>query len=174
VAKREDKEQKYGNYTESLQKAKVAVVAEYRGLSVAQLSALRADLFKQDACFTVVKNTLMKRAIKGTDGAALEPLFEGPMAVLFGFGDEVPPVKTLKDFLNKSKIGEIKGGYIGSQLLSKQEALALADLPSLDELRAKLLGVINSPLVGIVGAISSQQRGLVNVLDQYSKTLETA
>lgn len=167
-----DKEKKLQQYQTDLENAKVAVVAEYRGLDVAQLSELRSALFKQNAKFTVVKNTLMKRAIKGTDGEALEDLFQGPMAVLFGFADEVPPTKTLKEFLQKAKIGEIKGGLIGSQKLSQQEVLRMAELPSLDELRAKLLGVINSPLSGLVMSLAGPQRGLVNVLDQYAKQKE--
>lgn len=164
-----DKEKKFDQYKKDLEKAKVAVVADYRGLTVEQLTLLRRDLFKQNAKFSIVKNTLIKRAIKGTDGEALEEFFQGPMAVLFGFEDEVPPTKTLKDFLQKAKIGEIKGGMIGKQKLSRAEVLELADLPSLNELRAKLLGAINSPLAGLVGCISSPQRGLVNALDQYSK-----
>ena len=66
-----DKERKYAQYKEDLEKAKVAVVAEYRGLTVEQLSGLRRDLYKQDAKFSIVKNTIIKRAIKGTDGEAL-------------------------------------------------------------------------------------------------------
>ncbi len=172
MARLADKEKKLAQYNEDLANAKVAVVAEYRGLSVEQLTNLRRDLFKQKAKFSIVKNTLMKRAIKGKEMESLDDLFQGPMAVLFGFEDEVPPTKTLKEFLQKAKIGEIKGGYVGGQKLSKAEVLQLADLPSLDELRAKLLGAINSPLAGLVGAISSQQRGLVNVLDQYAKLKE--
>ncbi len=167
-----DKEKKLAQYKQDLEKAKVAIVAEYRGLTVEQLSKLRSDLFKQDAKFSVVKNTLIKRAIKGTDGEALEDYFQGPMAVLFGFSDEVPPTKTLKEFLQKSKIGEIKGGIMGGQRLSQKEVLELAELPSLDELRGKLLGAINSPLAGLVMSLAGPQRALVNVLDQYAKTKE--
>ncbi len=167
-----DKEKKLKQYQTDLEQAKVTVVAEYRGLTVAQLSALRSDLFKQDAKFSIVKNTLIKRAIKGTDGEALEDLFQGPMAVLFGFGDEITPTKTLKEFLQKNKIGEIKGGALAGQRLSKREVLDLAELPPLDELRAKLVGVIHSPMANLVTAVSGPQRGLVNVLDQYAKVKE--
>jgi large subunit ribosomal protein L10 len=172
VARLVDKEKKLNQYKEDLQSAKVAIVADYRGLTVAQLSELRNNLFKQNAKFSIVKNTLIKRAVKGTDGEALEEFFQGPMAVLFGFEDEVAPTKTLKEFIQKAKIGEIKGGYIAGQKLSKEDVLSMAELPPLNELRAKLLGAINSPLVGLVGAINSQQRSLVNVLDQLAKHKE--
>ncbi len=172
MARLVDKERKLEQYKNDLSAAKIEIVAEYRGLSVEQLSTLRRDLFKQDAKFTIVKNTIAKRAIKGTDGEALEDLFQGPVGVLFGFSDEVPPAKTLKEFFQKAKIGEIKGGLLGSQKLSRQEVLELADLPSLDELRAKLLGAINSPLSGLVMSLAGPQRALVNVLDQYAKQKE--
>ena len=69
---------------------------------------------------------------------------------MLGYSDEVLPTKTLKDYLQKAKLGEIKGGFIGQQVLSQQDVLTLAELPPLDELRGKLLGVINSPLAGLV------------------------
>ncbi len=166
-----DKEKKLAQYQEDLEKAKVAIVAEYRGLTVEQLSVLRSDLFKQSAKFSVVKNTLMKRAIKGTDGESLEEFFQGPMAVLFGFADEVPPTKTLKEFLQKSKLGEIKGGVLGNQKLSQKEVLEMAELPSLDELRGKLLSAINSPLAGLVQSLVGPQQALVRILNQYAETL---
>lgn len=169
MARLVDKEKKLEQYKEDLQNAKVAIIADYRGLTVEQFSDLRSNLFKQNAKFSVVKNTLMKRAIKGRKEEALEAFFKGPMAVLFGFQDEILPTKTLKEFLQKAKIGEIKGGFLSGQQLSKQEVLELADLPPLNELRAKLLGAINSPLSGLVMAVSGPQRALVNVLDQYAK-----
>lgn len=172
MARLVDKERKLKQYKEDIENAKVAVVAEYRGLNVAQLTDLRRQLYKQDAKFTIIKNTIFKRAIKGTDGEALEDYFQGPMAVLFGFADEIAPTKTLKEFLQKAKIGEIKGGYMAGQKLSQREVLDLADMPPLETLRAKLLGAINSPLAGLVMAIGGPQQALVNVLDQYAKLKE--
>lgn len=172
MVRQEDKDKKLAQYKADLAEAKVAVVADYRGLTVEQLSQLRADLYKQNAKFSVVKNTLMKIAIKGTDGESLDDCFQGPMAVMFGFDDEVSPTKTLKTFLQKAKIGEIKAGVLGKQRLSQQEVLDMADLPPIEELRGKLLGAINSPLSGLVASLAGPQRGLVNVLDQYAKMKE--
>ncbi len=172
MARLVDKERKFAQYKEDLQNAKVAVIADYRGLTVSQLSQLRGTLFPQKAKFSIVKNTIIKRALKETDTTAMEEFFQGPMAVMFGFEDEIQPTKTLKEFLQKAKIGEIKGGYMAGSKLSRQEVMDLAEMPPLEELRGKLVGAINSPLAGIVAAISSQQRGLVNVLDQYAKQKE--
>ncbi len=163
------KEKRVAGYQKDFEKATVAVVADYRGLTVEQVSQLRRELFQMNAKFMVVKNTLMKRALKGTDGEAMLDLFQGPMALLLGFEDEVAPTKALKTFLQKAKIGEIKGGYLGQQSLSRQEVLDLADLPSFNELRAKLLGAINSPCSGLVMSLAGPQRALVTVLDQYAK-----
>ena len=151
----------------------IAVVADYRGLSVAEMTELRRELFKQDAQFTVAKNSLTKHAIKGTELSALNDVLKGPTALLIGRADQVAPVKTLTTFLTKNKkANEIRGGYLDGKLLSRAEVEQLAKLPPIEELRGKLVGAINSPLAGIVAAISSPQRGLVNVLDQYAKRLQ--
>lgn len=167
-----DKQKKFDQYLEDWQNSKVAVFAEYRGLSVAQLTDLRGQLFKQDAKFTVVKNTIFLRALKQLGEDKINHQFTGPIAVLMGFSDEVPPVKTLKGFLAKAKIGEIKGGYLEGAALTANEVKDLAELPPIDELRGKLVGAINSPLAGLVGALNSPARSLVYVLDQVAKQKE--
>jgi large subunit ribosomal protein L10 len=156
-----------------LDKATIAIVADYRGLTVAELTELRRELFKQDAQFTVAKNTLTKHALKGTGMSVLNDALKGPTALLIGRADQVAPVKTLTTFLTKNKKpNEIRGGYLDGKLLSRAEVEQLAKLPPIEELRGKLVGAINSPLSGTVAALSSPQRGLVNVLDQYAKKLQ--
>lgn len=153
--------------------ATVAVVADYRGLSVAELTELRNTLYKEKAQFTVAKNTLARRAVKGTDLEVLEQYFEGPTALLLGRADQIVPVKAFKDFLKKNKKeNEVRGGYLDGQVLSAEEVDALAKLPPLNELRAKLLGCIAGPQRSLVSALGSQQRSLANVLDQYAKQKE--
>lgn len=156
-----------------LDQATVAVVADYRGLTVADLTLLRRELYKEKALFMVGKNTLTKHALKGTQQAILGEFLKGPTALLLGRADQVTPVKILTEFLKKNKKeNEIRGGYLDGKLLSAAEVDQLSKLPSIDELRGKLVGAINSPLSGIVAAISSPQRGLVNVLEQYTKQLQ--
>lgn len=156
-----------------LDQATIAVVADYRGLTVAELTELRRELYKQQAKFTVAKNTLTKHAISQSDKKVLGDVLKGPTAILIGRADQVAPVKTLTTFFTKNKKeNEIRGGYLDGKLLSRAEVEQLAKLPPIEELRGQLVGAINSPLTGIVNAISSPQRGLVNVLDQYSKRLQ--
>jgi large subunit ribosomal protein L10 len=156
---------------EQLADAAVAYVVDYRGLSVAEITAIRRDFYKNaDAKLTVMKNTLLKRAIADTEMAELEQFLSGPTALAIGKSDQVAPLKILKKFFkdNKKK-NEIRGAVMDGNAMAVAEVNAMADLPSLDELRGKLVGGIASPLNGIVAAISSPQRGLVNVLDQYAK-----
>jgi large subunit ribosomal protein L10 len=173
VGKLAQKKETADKLKQELDKATVAVVADYRGLTVAELTQLRRELYQLDASFTVAKNTLARHAIQGTQKEVLDPCLKGPTALLIGRGDQVAPVKTLVKFLSTNKKpNEIRGGFLDGKLLSRAEVDQLAKLPPIEELRGKLVGAINSPLSGIVSAISSPQRGLVNVLDQYAKRLQ--
>lgn len=165
-----DKNREIDQLKAALNKMTVAVVTDYRGLSVAELTELRAELYKHKAVFSVSKNTLTRRAVAETNNIGLEAYLKGPTALLLGTDDQVQPVKVLKEFLKKNKKeNEIRGGFMEGKPLTAREVDELAQLPSLDELRGKLLGCIASPANSLVAAISSPQRGLVNVLDQYAK-----
>jgi large subunit ribosomal protein L10 len=175
VGKLAQKKETTAKIEAALKKATITVVADYRGLTVAELGELRRELLKDKAQLTVAKNTLTKHAISGTDMQVLGDALKGPTALLIGQGDQVAPLKTLTTFLSKNKKpNEIRGGYLDGKLLSRAEVEQLAKLPPLEELRGKLVGAINSPLAGTVAALSSPQRGLVNVLDQYAKRLQAA
>ncbi len=153
-----------------LDKATITAVVDYRGLSVADLTALRVELLKEEARLTVSKNTLIKRAVAGTDKSDMSELLAGPTALLLGEADQVTPVKILTKFLKENKKkNEIRGGIMDGNFLNAEEMDALSKLPSLDELRGKLVGGLASPLNGIVAALSGPQRGLVNVLDQFAQ-----
>ncbi|MCA9788607.1 MAG: 50S ribosomal protein L10 [Cyanobacteria bacterium HKST-UBA06] len=165
----QQKKDKYESYVASLKDAKAGVVFDYQGLTVAQFNDLRSQLFAQGARISVVKNTVFKRALAEAQRQELEQLFSGPKAVLFAFEDEVTPVKALKEFLQKAKLGKLNGGYVDKQFLDEAAVKQFSELPSLEELRGKLLGAINSPLSGIVMAINSPARGLVTCLDQIAE-----
>ena len=157
---------------EKIDKAQVAVVSEYTGLSVEEITNLRRDLQKEGGDYMVTKNTLAKIAIKGTPYEVLAETLKGPIAIAFGFTDQVAPAKVLSKFIKDTKKGEIIAAAMDGQLMSAEEAKALANLPSREELYAKMLGCINSPASGIANSVnavmSSLVRAVAAVRDQKS------
>ncbi|RAI15530.1 MAG: 50S ribosomal protein L10 [Candidatus Melainabacteria bacterium] len=166
------KDKKIESLKEKLSKAKVAVVTEYKGLTVEEITKLRRTLQKEEGDYTVTKNTLAKIAIKGTEYEVLADVFKGPTAIALGFKDEVSPAKVLEKFIKDTKKGEIIAAALDGKLLSKEETKALAKLPSREELYAKMLGCINSPASGIAnatnGVLTQLVRTMAAVRDQKS------
>jgi large subunit ribosomal protein L10 len=156
---------------DALNASNIAVLVEYRGMTVQMLSGVRRTLRQDNATLNVVKNKLAKIAVKNAGAPdAFASQFQGPLAVLFGNGDQVSPVKQLaKSYKDLKKELVFAGGLLDGQVLTPAEVESLVDMPSLLELQAKLLGGIASPVNGIVAAISGPQRALVNVLDQFAK-----
>lgn len=156
--------------TEKVGKAKSMVFADYQGMTMSQLSALRNDLAELSAEFTVTKNNLVKIALKEnslnlTDDAVLE----GPVATLFAYGDEIAPIKVLTKAIKDNNIGKTKAGFLSGEFLTDAKVKQLAQLPSKDELRAKVVGALGSPLYEIVGVLQANLRNLVYALDQIRK-----
>lgn len=168
------KNEKIQEINESISKAKVAIVTDFRGLSVAEITDLRRQLQKEGSDYTVVKNTLIKRAIKDTPYEGLEGFLEGPSAVAFGFNDEVSPAKVLTQYIKKAKKTELKlkGGALSGKVLSLNEVQQLSELPSKEELYAKMLGSINSPAHGMVNVINGVPRALVIAMEEVRKQKE--
>lgn len=150
---------------EKLQKAKVAIVTEYRGLSVEEIMKLRRELQKEDGDYMVTKNTLAKIAVKGTEFEVLADVFKGPIALAFGFKDQVSPAKVMTNFIKNAKKGEIVAAALDGKLFSAEEAKALANMPSREELYAKMLGCINSPASGIANSTNAVLTSLVRAMD---------
>ena len=163
------KQEKIEAMKENFAKAKVAVVTEYRGLSVEEITKLRRALQKENSDYMVTKNTLAKVAAKGTQFEVLEEVLKGPVAIAFGYADEVAPAKVLKKFIKEAKKGQVIAAALDGKLLNAKETEVLADLPSKEELYAKMLGCINSPATGIVGAVNAVMSGLVRAMDQVAK-----
>lgn len=153
-----------------VEKAQVAILTEYKGYSVEEITKLRRALQKDGGDYMVTKNTLAKIAIKGTEYEVLSELLKGPVAIAFGFDDQVSPAKAVSKFIKESKKGVILGGALDGKLLSAKEAEDLAKLPSKEELYAKILGSINSPASGIalsINAVMAQlTRAMAAVRDQ--------
>ena len=149
---------------EKIDKAQVAIVTEYKGLSVEEITNLRRALQKDGGDYMVTKNTLAKLAIKGTPYEVLTETLKGPIALAFGFNDQVAPAKALSKFIKDVKKGEIIAAAMDGRLMTASEAKALANLPSKEEIYAKMLGCINSPASGIVGGINGVMSALVRAV----------
>ena len=166
------KQDKVSLIKEKVDKAQVAIVTEYKGYSVEEITNLRRALQKEDGDYMVTKNTLAKLAVKDTPYEVLTETFKGPIAIAFGFGDQVAPAKALSNFIKDTKKGEIIAAAMDGKLLSASEAKALATIPSKEEIYAKMLGCINSPASGIVGSVNavmaSLTRAVAAVRDQKS------
>jgi len=158
------KEDKIKAIKEKLQKAQVAIVTEYKGFSVDDIMNLRRKLQKDGGDYMVTKNTLAKIAVKDTQYEVLAETFKGPIALAFGFQDQVSPAKTLAAFIKESKKGEVIAAALDGKLLSAADAKALANLPSREELYAKMLGCINSPASGIANATNGVITQLVRAM----------
>lgn len=168
------KENKIESIKEKISKAKVAIVTEYRGFSVEEITNLRRALQKEEGDYTVTKNTLAKIAVKGTDYEVLTDSFKGPIALALGFNDQVAPAKVLTKFIADAKKGEIIAAAMDGKLLSAAEAKALATLPSRDEIYAKMLGCVNSPASGIANSMNAVITQLVRTLDAVKEKLPAA
>ncbi len=159
------KDNKIESIKEKISKAKVAIVTEYRGLSVEEITNLRRNLQKEDGDYTVTKNTLAKIAVKGTEYEVLVDALKGPVALAFGYKDQVSPAKTLAKFIKDTKKGEIIAAALDGKLLTAAEAKSLATMPSREELYAKMLGCINSPASGIANSTNAILTQLVRAMD---------
>ena len=158
------KSEKIDEIKSKIEKAQVAVITDYKGLSVEEITNLRRAIQQDGGDYMVTKNTLAKIAIKGTPYEVLADKLTGPVALAFGFKDPVTPAKAVKTFIDKVKKGEILGAVLDGKLLSVEETKELAALPSKEELIAKLLGSLNSPASGIVGSINAVMAQLTRAM----------
>lgn len=146
-------------------KSKSIVFADYKGMNMAQLSALRTQLEDLSAQFTVTKNNLIKIALKENGLKADDAIFEGPVATLFSYGDEIAGIKALAKAIKDNGVGKTRAGFLNGEYLTDAQVNQLAQLPGKDELRAKIVGSLGSPLYGIVGVLQANLRNLVYALD---------
>lgn len=135
--------------TEELRSAQTLVVADARGLTVAEDTELRSAMRKAGVTYKVVKNTLASRAAKEAELEGLEEVFKGPSAIAYSAEDAVTPAKLLKEFADKFKAIELKGGAMEGKVVSLQEIIQLASIPSVDVLRAQLVGGLVSPIAAL-------------------------
>jgi large subunit ribosomal protein L10 len=162
-----EKEQMVAELTERLRTAETLIVADYRGLTNAEIDGLRTKLIEHGARFAVVKNTLTRRAAEAAGADALLALLEGPSAIAFveSAGDPVAVAKALADTARETKVLAIRGGVLEGAAMSADEVESLAKLPPAEVLRAQLLGAIVSPLTTVVMLVTTPLRDLVGLID---------
>jgi large subunit ribosomal protein L10 len=147
-----------------LGRSKLTIVSDYRGLTVADLQHLRAQLRPHNAEVRIAKNTLTVIAARETSLDALEPQLVGPTALVTAFDDPVQPAKIVSDFARVSRILQIRAAMLEGQLISAAEVESLATLPGRDVLIGRVVGGLTSPLYGIVGVLAAPIRSLQYVL----------
>ena len=162
-----EKEQVVAELTERLRQSPSLIVADYRGLTNAEIDGLRGELLKHGARFSVVKNTLTRIAAEAAGADALLALLEGPTAVAFveAEGDPVAVAKALGASAQATKILAIRGGVLEGKAMSADEVESLAKLPPVDVLRGQVLGAIVAPLTSILGLVNAPLQNLVGLID---------
>jgi large subunit ribosomal protein L10 len=164
---RSTKKQVVKELHEKLKSVKLAVLADYSSMDVAQMTNLRNQLRNFNSEMRVVKNNLLKIALKDTDFELLDDHIKDPRALIMNFGDVVEPTKALVEFAKKNENLEIITGALDGKPLSREDIKVLAELPSRDVLLAKLLSVMVGVQTQFVTVLSGVQRSFVQVLESY-------
>src|SRR5262249_26118195 len=164
---RDDKERVVAELTEKLRTADTLIVADYRGLTMPQIDALRGRLLEHGARLSVVKNTLTRRAAEAAGVTALLALLEGPTAIAFveSDGDPVAVAKAIADSARDTRVLAIRGGILDGRETGAAAVEELPTLPPLDALRGHVLGAVVAPLTQLVGLVGAQLQGLVGLID---------
>jgi large subunit ribosomal protein L10 len=172
---KEDKERVVAELTERLRTADTLIVADYRGLTMPQIDALRSKLIENGARLSVVKNTLTRRAAEAAGADALLTLLEGPSAIAFieADGDMVAVAKALADSARDTKVLEIRGGVMQGRVVSGPEVVELSKLPPLEILRGQVLGAVIAPLSAIAALVNAPLQNLVGLIDARIEQLES-
>lgn len=168
MLKKSEKEQAITELHDKLTRAKVAIVATPKDINVATITDLRKKFRAQKVEYKVIKNTLARRAVKGTAAEVLTDLFEGPCALIMGYEDPISPAKMLQEFIEKSK-GKmnIRGAVLDGAKLDAKGVEALSKLPGKNELRAILAGMINRPAQLLASVLNQPGIGLVRVVEAH-------
>ena len=170
---REQKAAAVAEIAEQLKESEAVFAVDYRGISVPQAAELRTRLREADATFRVVKNSLTERAADAVGADTLKALLEGPTALTFVRGDAALAAKAIQTFRRETEKLEFKGGLLGSEAVDTEQLLALARLPARDVLYGQLVGVVASPITGLVRGLNALIAGLALQLGQIAEKKES-
>ena len=166
---KERKDELVAQYTDLIERSPAMFMADYSGMNVKAMGELRTKVYDANGALYVTKNTLLQLALQKADRPAPDEFLNGQLATGFAL-DEVPAMaKALVDYAKTQEHFTLKGGLLGSEFLTVAQIEALADLPSLPEVRAQILGMISAPARNVASVIASGMRQVVNVIDAYAK-----
>jgi large subunit ribosomal protein L10 len=170
---RQEKERVVAELVERLRESDTLIVADYRGLSMSEIDGVRTELLKHGARFSVVKNSLTKRAAQEAGVPELLELLEGPTAIAFvGEADMVAVAKSLNDTARQTRILSLRGGILQGQPVSADQVKSLAALPPAEILQGQVLGAVVGPLNAIVGLFTAPLRDFAGVIDARINQLQ--
>jgi large subunit ribosomal protein L10 len=172
---RSQKEVLVAELKDKFARANSVIVAEYRGLDVSRVDALRRKLRaegKGSFEYKVTKNTLLRRAAEGTDVACVVEHFKGPTAVAVSFGDPVALAKILVAYAKDHEVFQLRGGMLDGKALGKAEIATLATLPSLDALRGRIVGLLQAPAGQLARLLNAPAGQLARVVEARRKALD--
>jgi large subunit ribosomal protein L10 len=170
---KQKKEQMIDELTKSLSRCTIAIATDYRGLTAKEMVQLRRRFTAMGIEYRVIKNTLTRFAADKADRKQLESLLTGPVAIAFGFDDVVKPAQILREHIRAvgSQL-QIKGGILGDKLLTPEDIVALATMPSREVLLARLVGQLQAPIQALHNVLSAPLRGFLYVIQARAKQLE--
>lgn len=174
---RTQKEEVVGDLAGKFARATSVFVAEYRGLDVARVDSLRRKLRAEGAEayeYRVMKNTLLRRAAQGTGVESIAAHFKGPTAIAISYGDPVRLAKILVDYAKDNEIFQLRGGMLEGRALARADIATLAKLPSLNELRGQLIGLLQAPAAKIARVLAAPAGQLARVVEARRAKLEEA
>lgn len=172
---REKKAQIIEDLQSEFSKCNIAILTDYRGLSSAEITALRRKIQESDGAYKVVKNTLARFAAERVERPELATIFEGPVAIAFGYGEVTQMAKIVADYIRTSgTTASIKAGFLSERVLTADEVNSLARLPSREVLLGRVVGGMKSPIWRLVGVLASPMQGLAGVLQARIEQLEGA
>ncbi len=156
-----------------LSKCSIGILTDYRGLSVLEVTALRRILRESAVDYKVVKNTLARLAARRAGMGELAGMFDGPVAIAFGYGSIMEPARLLAGYIQGSKTTlTIKGGFLGDRLLTSEEVVTISKLPPREVLLARVVGGVQSPIRALVSRLATPIQGMLGVLQARIQQLE--